>query len=256
MDRDRKETIREKKRRRKKRKIIWNMILIFLLIVAVSGLIVWKVFTVETVVVEGNEHYSVDQIQKFVLSDEHSWNSLYVFMKYRFFEVDEVPFVDNIEISLQNPHTIKATVYEKGMIGYLYIPAIDQNAYFDTDGFVVETSKQVIEGIPRIEGLDCDKVVLYEKLPIKNEKILKSLLSATRLLQKSEIVPAQILFNEKGEISLDYGEIQVILGNSDNLTQKILRVSYVLPQLSGKKGVLHVENWSENTTNIIFDEAK
>ncbi len=76
------------------------------------------------------------------------------------------------------------------------------------------------------------------------------------MLQKSEIVPAQILFNEKGEISLDYGEIQVILGNSDNLTQKILRVSYVLPQLSGKKGVLHVENWSENTTNIIFDEAK
>ena len=68
MDRDRKETIREKKRRRKKRKIIWNMILIFLLIVAVSGLIVWKVFTVETVVVEGNEHYSVDQIQKFVLA--------------------------------------------------------------------------------------------------------------------------------------------------------------------------------------------
>ncbi len=256
MERDRKETIREKKRRKKKRKIILYIILAFVLILALSVLIVWKVFTVQTVIVEGNEHYSSEQIQKFVLSDEYSWNSLCVFLKYRFLETDEVPFVDNIEVALKDPHTIKVNVYEKGIAGYLYIPAIGQNAYFDTDGFVVETSKEIIEGIPLIEGLECDKVVLYEKLPIKDEKILRSLLSATRLLQKDDIIPDKIQFSDKGEISLDYGAIQVILGTEDNLTQKILRVSYIFPQLSGKKGVLHVENWTENTTNIIFDEVK
>lgn len=256
MKKNGKETIREKKRKAKRRKRILYISLSLLAVLAGAVLIIWKVFTVQKVVVEGNEHYSAEQIQKFVLSDEYSWNSLYVALKYRFLEVKEIPFVDSMEVSLKNPHTLKITVNEKGMIGYLYISAINQNAYFDTDGFVVETSKETIAGIPRVEGLDCDKVVLYEKLPIKDEHILKSLLGATRALQKNEVIPNKILFDEKGEISLDYGMVQVLLGNSDNLTQKIQRISYILPNLSGKKGVLHVENWTENTTNIIFDETK
>lgn len=256
MKKNRKETIREKKRKAKKRKRILYMLFVLLVVIVISILIIWKVFTVRKVVVEGNTHYSAEQIQKFALSDEYSWNSLYVALKYRFLKVKEIPFVDSMEVSLKNPHTIEITVNEKGMIGYLYIPTINQNAYFDTDGFVVETSKETIAGIPRVEGLDCDQVVLYEKLPIKDEHILKSLLGATRSLQKNEVIPVKILFDEKGKISLDYGSIQVLLGNSDNLTQKIQRISYILPSLSGKKGVLHVENWTENTTNIIFDETK
>ena len=233
-------SMREKYRRQKKRKIFLRVFLSLFCLIGASVLIVWKVFTVQTVVVEGNEYYSDGQIQKMVLSDPNSWNSLYMFLKYRFLEGEEIPFVDSLEVSLDDPHTLRVHVYEKGMIGYLYISAINQNAYFDTDGFVVETSKEIIENVPQVEGLDCDKVVLYEKLP----------------LEKKEVVPDKIQFGGSGEISLNYGDIQVLLGQSDNLTQKILRLSYILPELSGKKGVLHIENWTENTTNIIFDEIK
>lgn len=256
MRKDRKETMREKKQRVRKRKIFLYVFFSLLLAIALSALVVWKVFTVEEVIVEGNEHYSAEQIQKFVLSDEYSWNSLYVFLKNRFFEVKDVPFVDNMEVSLKNPHTIKVNVYEKGIIGYIYFASIGQNVYFDTDGFVVETSKQAIEGIPQVEGLDCDKVVLYEKLPLKDEKILKSLLSTTRSLQKNEVIPDRIQFDAAKEITLDYGRIQVLLGDAENLIQKIQRISYILPQISEKTGILHAENWTEDTTNIIFDETK
>ncbi len=249
-------SMREKYRRQKKRKIFLRVFLSLFCLIGASVLIVWKVFTVQTVVVEGNEYYSDGQIQKMVLSDPNSWNSLYMFLKYRFLEGEEIPFVDSLEVSLDDPHTLRVHVYEKGMIGYLYISAINQNAYFDTDGFVVETSKEIIENVPQVEGLDCDKVVLYEKLPIKDENLLKSLLTVTRSLEKKEVVPDKIQFGGSGEISLNYGDIQVLLGQSDNLTQKILRLSYILPELSGKKGVLHIENWTENTTNIIFDEIK
>lgn len=118
----------------------------------------------------------------------------------------------------------------------------------------METSKEIVENIPQVEGLDCDKVVLYEKLPIKDEKILRSLLTVTQALKKNDVVSRKVQFNEIGEISLDYGTVQVLLGGSENLTQKILRLSYILPELSGKTGTLHVENWTENTTDIIFDE--
>ena len=254
-NKERKEFLREKRRRKKKRKIILIILLSFLAVIATAVLIVWKVFTVKTVVVEGNEHYSDKQIEKFVLSDDYSWNSLYVVLKYRFLETKEIPFVDTMEISLKNPHTLKVHVYEKGILGYLYIPTISQNAYFDKDGFVVETSKEIIEHIPQIEGLNCKKVVLYEKLPLKDEKILKSLLATTQTLKKNEIVPDKIMFDGNGDISLSYGSIEVLLGSSENLSKKILLLSYILPQLSGMQGTLHIENWTENTTDIIFDKA-
>lgn len=248
--------LRERRRKQKKRKRILIALLVFLLLAASAALIIWKVFTVESVEVKGNEHYSAEQIEKFVLNDEYSWNTLYVFLKYRFLETDEIPFVDTMEISLKNPHTLEVSVYEKGILGYLYISSIDQNAYFDKDGFVVETSKELIADIPQVEGLDCDKVVLYEKLPLENEKILKSLLTATQSLKKNEVVPEKIQFEASGEITLTYGDVTVMLGSSTDLTQKILRLPHILPQLSGKKGTLHVENWTENTTDIIFHESK
>lgn len=256
MEKEKTMSMREKYRRQKKRKVLLSVFLILFCLVSMFVLIVWKVFTVKTIKVEGNEHYSDSQIQKIVQADPYSWNSLYMLLKYRFLEGEEIPFVEELEVSLDNPHTLRIHVYEKGIIGYLYISSIGQNAYFDTDGFVVETSKETIEDIPQVEGLDCDKVVLYEKLPIKDENLLKSLLTVTRSLQKKEIIPQKIQFGSDGDISLDYGDIQVLLGQSDNLTQKVLRLSYILPNLSGKNGVLHIENWTENTTNIIFDEIK
>ena len=256
MEKDKTMSMRDRYRRQKKRKILLSAFLILFCFIAVSVLIIRKVFTVKTVVVEGNEHYSDSQIENIILSDEYSWNSLYMLLKYRFLEGEEIPFVEELEVSLDNPHTLRVHVYEKGIIGYLYISSISQNAYFDTDGFVAETSKEVIPDIPQVEGLDCDKVVLYEKLPIKDEDVLKSLLTVTRSLQKKEIIPQKIKFGSDDDISLEYGGIQVLLGRSDNLTQKILRLSYILPELSGKKGVLHMESWTENTTNIIFDEIE
>ena len=55
----------------------------------------------------------------------------------------------------------------------------------------METSKEEIKDIPKVEGLDCDKVVLYEKLPLKDEAILKNLLTVTRSLKKSGSVKSQ-----------------------------------------------------------------
>lgn len=256
MNQNKEKMDRRKKRRQKKRRILPYIFLSVLLLIGMSVLIIWKVFTVKEIVVEGNEHYSDKQIEQFVSTDKYSWNSLYVCLKYRFLDVEEVPFVDTMEVSLKNPHTLNVHVYEKQLIGYLYISAIGQNAYFDSDGFVIETSKEIIENVPQVEGLECDKVVLYEKLPIEDEKVLKSLLSTTQALKKNEVIPEKIYYDEDKEIFLKYGSIQVLLGDAQNLTQKIERLPYILPQLSGKSGTLHVENWSENTTDIIFQENK
>jgi len=70
----RKELLREKRRREKKRRILFIAILSALVLIISGVLIVWKVYTVENVVVKGNEHYSAEQIQKLVeaLQDEET----------------------------------------------------------------------------------------------------------------------------------------------------------------------------------------
>ncbi|MGN0338409.1 MAG: cell division protein FtsQ/DivIB [Lachnospiraceae bacterium] len=251
----RREILRQKKRKR-------NILILLALLVLLAGicvLLVTQVFTVKKVNVVGNELYTDEQIEEIVLCDEYSWSTLYVYLKYRFFYTQKLPFVDTMEVGLQpaKPHELTVEVYEKGILGYLYISSIDQNAYFDKDGFVVETSQEVIEDVPKIEGLTCDSVVLYEKLPLANDTALKNLLSLTQLLQKYEIPAKRIKYEEaSGSMTVYSGKITILVGNADNLAQKIMRLQYILPQLEGKKGTLHLENWTSETTDIIFDPKK
>ena len=248
--------IKEERRRKKRRKIGLYILLILILLIAAGVFIVMNVFTVENVVVEGNELYSSTQIENMVLNDEYSWNSLYVDLKYRFVDIGEVPFVDTMEVSLDNPHTVHIKVYEKGMLGYLYINSIGQNAYFDKDGFVVETSTEVIDGVPKITGISCEEVVLYEKLQLENSDILRDLLNMTQTLKKYNLLPDEIQYDSNMEPVLYYGTIQVKIGSEDNLSQKVVRLSIILPQLDGLSGTLHLETWTPETTDIIWDRAE
>ena len=102
--------IKEERRKKKKRKIKLCVFLILAFLIVAAAYIVMTVFTVEKVVVEGNELYSSKQIEDMVLNDEYSWNSLYVTLKYRFVDMGEVPFVDEMELSLDNPHTLHIKV--------------------------------------------------------------------------------------------------------------------------------------------------
>ena len=257
--------IREKRKKKSRWKLILLAILSLMLVVVISALLVVKVFVVKTVKVEGNVLYDEALIKSTVLNDVYSWNSLYVLLKYTFLNTEQLPFIDTMEIQMENPQTLKIKVYEKGMMGYLYIPAIGQNAYFDKDGFVIETSKRIIDGIPQIEGLTCNEVVLYEKLPIADET-LKEILTLTQTLKNedlmpedlnlSDVVPNKIVYGVKNEPVLVFGEIKVQLGSIKNLTEKVERMWPILPRLKEKAGTLHLENWTGPMTNIVFEEAE
>lgn len=247
--------IREKRKKRALIKRIILAILIFILLLLIAAIIVVKVFTVEKVNVEGNELYDRTLIEETVLNDEYSWNSLYVLLKYTFTDTEELPFIDTMEISLKDPHTLNIKVYEKGMLGYLYISSIGENAYFDKDGIVVETSTRIIEDVPLVKGLDCDEVVLYDKLPIESKQ-LKQLLTLTQTLKRNGLIPDTISYTFDGKPVIYYENIRIQLGSMENLTQKVACITGILPKLEGMAGTLHLENWSEENTNYVFEKEE
>lgn len=248
--------IKERRRKRRKRRRILKAILIVLIILGLAALIVFKVFTVRNVEITGNELYSDKKIRDWVLNDEYSWNSLYVFFKYKLKETKELPFVDSMEVSLKSPHTLEIHVYEKGVLGYVYVPSLGKNAYFDKDGFVVELSTDVIEGTTKISGLSVKTAKLYEKLPIENQSILRTLLNVTQLLDKYELEPEMIYVTENGQVLLSYGKIQVNVGENEYLNEKIIRLQKIMPQIEGMEGTLHLETWTETTTDIYFEKGQ
>ena len=221
-------------------------------LVLLTAVIILNVFTLDRITLKGNKFYESTVITDAVLNDENSWNTLYVYLKYRFREPEAIPFIDTMDISIDGPHSLTITVYEKGLLGYLYINSLGQNAYFDKDGLVAETSPKIIQDVPKVNGISCDEVVLYEQLPIKSTT-LRGLLTLTQALKRNEIEPEEITYGVTNAPVLTYGSIQVVIGSTNELTQKVERMAAILPMLEGESGVLHMEDWTAETSDIIFD---
>ena len=218
---------------------------------AAAALVVVSVFRVQNVSVEGNVHYTSEEIEAMVLTDRLSYNSLYLSLKYRNKEIRDIPFIETMSVRVDSPDSITIRVYEKSVAGY--VEYMGRYMYFDRDGIVVESSETRTEGIPQVTGIRFDHVVLYEALPVKNTDIFQEILSITQMLSKHQITTDKIYFNESNEITLYFDNIRAKLGK-DNLEEKVMRLEQILPNLSGESGVLDLQNYSEDRKNVTFQK--
>ena len=214
--------------------------------------LVMEYYTVETITVEGNVHYSNDEIVDMVIKNRMDRNSIYLSLKYRKKGIVGIPFIEKMSVNIVAPDTIKIMVYEKAVAGY--IEYLGKYMYFDKDGIIVESSDQKTAGIPQITGLEFNYVVLHERLPIENTEIFQSILDITQLLEKYEISAEKIYFDKNQQMTLYFENIRVRLGDISNIDDKITRVKAILPELEGQKGILRMENYMEGTKNITFNK--
>ncbi len=211
-------------------------------------------YKVDTIYVEGNIHYSNEEIIDMVMEGPLGYNSIFLGVKYRNKSIDDVPFVQQMDVEVVNPTTIRINVYEKAIAGYF--EHLGRYVYFDKDGIVVETSDQPTKGTPLVTGLDFDYVVMYEPLPVEKREIFEDILDITQLLNKYEIAADRIYFDRDGRKTLYFDDARVSLGTNDNIDEKILKLKYILPSLEGRKGILRMDNYSDTVTNITFEEDK
>lgn len=214
-------------------------------------LLVMDRYTVKTITVEGNVHYTNDEIVEMVIKNKWDQNSVYLSLKYKNKGIKGIPFIEKMSVDILAPDTINIIVYEKAVAGY--IEYLGKYMYFDKDGIIVETSDVKTEGIPQITGLQFDYVVLHESLPVENEEIFQSILDITQLLEKYEISVDRIYFDKNNQMILYFENIRVRLGDISNIDDKIICLKAILPELEGKTGVLRMENYEEGTKNITFN---
>ncbi len=241
---------------KKAKKWIIILFLILMLIAAAlwAGNYVLSKYHVENVYVDGNVHYTDDEIKEMIMTGVLGDNSLYLSRKYKNWEAKNVPFIDAITVETLSPDTIKITVYEKALAGY--VKYLDTFMYFDKDGYLIENSSVRTAGIPQITGLSFSYAIIGQPLPVDDDKVFGDILTITKLLKKYELSADKIQF-EKGDVTVCFGGVDAKLGNErSRLEDKIMRLRQILPELEGKRGMLHMENYDEMHGNYRFEPTE
>ena len=230
------------------------VVLAVLAVLFILGLSFAGVFRVRQVTVTGNAYYTKEEVVDLLLDEGSLQNTLLVYLRYKYQEHPEIPFIDDFEVTMDSWQSLKIRVYEKNMVGY--VRYLGQDVYFDKDGIVVESSTQELEGIPQISGVTFDSLAIHQPLSVEDPTIFDTILSITKLLAKYDLNPDEIRFGAGGELFLQLGDVKVALGTGENLDEKISRLKQLEEDLKDKSGTLHMENYTDETTHISLESAK
>lgn len=242
---------------RKRTRLIIRIVLILALIAGLlsAGYYLISHYRIdpEKVYVEGNTHYSDEDIKEMVLGGMLGDNSLYLSAKYKNKKITDVPFVDAISVKVISNDSIRISVYEKALAGY--VRYLDHYMYFDKDGYVVESSIILTPGIPQVTGINFKSVEVGKKLGTEETDIFERTLDLTKLLSKYELMVDRIYFHDGGRVTLYFGTVRVNLGNDTfHIEDKVMNLPQILSHLEGETGVLDMEDYDETSGIYIFSK--
>ena len=219
-------------------------------VVLAAAVFFFTFFQVKTVEVIGNDHYTEDELKEKILKGSMTSNAILAPLFYSKNAAEELPYIESFNVRRSGRNKLIISVKEKSVVGC--IPYLDSYVYFDSDGYFVEGSKTRDTKVAFFDGIQPKKVVMEEKLPIK-ETVLNTAVALSTIFAKNDMVPDHIMFDDSYEISLLYGDITVQLGKDEYLEDKMTRAIAILPQLEGQKGILHMENISRNSKTVTFE---
>ncbi|MGN0245827.1 MAG: cell division protein FtsQ/DivIB [Lachnospiraceae bacterium] len=230
---------------------IWMVVAAAVLLACAGMTLILAGYRVTNVEVVGNSHYTEQEITDMVLKGNVFDNSLLLNIKYRNKSIEDIPFVEKMDVEVKSNDTIRIMVYEKKLAGC--ISYLGNYMYFDREGIVVESSPQITEGVPEITGLRFNHVLLYEQLPVERSEIFQEILELTQLLDKYEIIADKIYFDTDNNVTLYFGDARVLIGSKSHIDEKIMQLSVIVPSIQGKAGVLDMREYETGTTTLTFE---
>ena len=222
------------------------VIVLILTLIALATYFFWNEYLIDPaqIYVEGNRHYSDEDIIEMVMNGPLDDNSLILSMKYRNKKLTDVPFVDAISVDVVSKNSVKILVIEKALAGY--VNYLEHCVYFDKDGYVVESSNVRTQGVPQVTGITFSGMEIGKPLADTDSAIFTRTLDVTKLIDKYSLTIDRIHFYDNGDLSLYFGDVRVDLGDeSDHMEDKVMVLPQILPSLTTEKGILHMENYSE-----------
>ncbi len=209
----------------------------------------YKFITINDVHIEGLERQNEEVVENALFEANKDRGLFRLVFEMMTGKKKHIPFIEDYDIEIKSLNSVKITVYEKSITGYLI--CMERNWYFDKDGIVVECTSEIFEGVPYISGLDFDYVVVDEKIPLEDKEVFKKLLDLTQLISKYQMNVSQINLAD-GDIRLHIGNVRIELGNGERLNDKMIDLNDMLPTMEDIPGVLNMQEYDESRKGYIF----
>ena len=233
----------------------------------------------ENVEVLGNTRYQDSEIRRMAMPGFVDHNALILRLFRKNIVMEDVPFVDSIEVEYIAHDQVRLHVNEDFPVGYLLQDGY--RFYFDSVGLVIESTDEsgeafaektaeeeeteasnkpefrpALTDVAPVSGLTEERVTLGEYMPVVDDSIFQTLLVLNKLISKFEILPDEIIIGEGNTMTLRYKKARIALGDDNLLEEKMTRAAAILPQLKNMDGTLHLEHYAMDTINIIFEKTQ
>lgn len=237
-------------RKNNKRKLKWILAgIVIALLLAGGG--IYAGFMVTDITYTGNKHYTQQQMTECIFGTEHPNALIYTLFGKK---NKNIPFIQKYDVEVTWPNKMNVAVYEKAIVGY--ISYMGCNMYFDKDGIVVESSTDLYENVPQIDGLKFDSIVINTKLDVGNADIYNTILDLIQSFDKYDINVDKVYFDASYNITLYMGDVKVSLGSSKDFTDRLFELKQLSSRFGTLKGTLYLDDYNGDESSIIFKREK
>lgn len=244
------------------------------------------------VVGNSGKNYTDQEIVEMSLPEFWTKNSALLRVFRRKINLHDVRFMESVEVEFKSRNAIRLHVNEKKPVGFVRLNGMDfyfdhdgvvlevmsadetallkqqaaetqaaENQELTGEGTPEEGNVQEynpnLADVPMITGLDVTEVPAGQRLPLSNPMFFNTIQFLTKMIDKYGIQPDYVEISENAknerEMTLYYGSIRAALGTDRELEEKVTRLAAILPLLEGRSGILHLEEFSGETINIVFD---
>lgn len=241
------EKIKNKKNKKKKKKNKYNVKLItfvscFLLVIAsVIFALTAPIFNIAKIEVTGNSKVQEENIKS--LSGLKIGENIFKFNSSVISNIKENAYIENVEVKRALPDTVKIKVTEREV--KYQINLINSYVYIDKYGYILEKSAEK-KAVPTIVGLKITEDDLMKKTRLEGKdietlnKILK-ITEAAKIINIDNIITEINTENDTDYVLYIESEAKTIyIGDTTNLTNKMLYIQKILQNEKGKSGKVFV----------------
>ena len=135
---------KERKKRIIKQTAMKAILVIILVCIAMITFLL--LFQVRKIEVSGNQYLSRQEIADWVQDDNWSSNSLYVMIRNHLMNHELLPAMEEANVTMKNPWTVKVTIKEKRVAGYTALQRTsgqqgEQKSIWEPSGYDDDTEK-------------------------------------------------------------------------------------------------------------------
>ena len=158
-------------------------------------------------------------------------------------KIKENQYIESVQIKRSLPGTVKIAVQEREV--KYQINVINSYAYLDKNGYILENST-IKKEIPIIVGMNIAENDLINKKRLTN-KDLERLIKINKIIDASKAVNIENIITEVNIedennyfLYIDSKQKKIYVGDTSNLTNKMLYIKKILENEEGKTGTIYV----------------